>query len=59
MQHAVHTRISFMFNHVFQILCYLYVYARERPKFSELVFNPIVNKFGFPESLKCHLFGIN
>jgi hypothetical protein len=39
MQHAVHTN----FNHAYQILCYLYVYGREQPKFSELVFNPIVN----------------
>ena len=45
MQHAVHTRISFMFSHAYQILCYIYVYGRERSKFSELVFNPIVNNY--------------
>ena len=45
MQHAVPTRISFMFNHAYQILCYIYVYGRERSKFSELVFNPIVNNY--------------
>jgi hypothetical protein len=45
MQHAVHTRISFKFSNKCQILCYLYVYGRERPKFSELVFNPIVNNY--------------
>jgi hypothetical protein len=45
LQHAVHTRISFMFNHAYQILCYLYVYGRERRKFSEHMFNPIVNSY--------------